>query len=107
MASNHIWYNNPRKARIHTFIKEIFLDGSVLSIVVWQLPEPTEERPHGYKYRLNYSAANGQTRVRFDNELGKGNHKHIGDIEEIYEFQSIEKLFSDFFNEIKSAGDRS
>jgi hypothetical protein len=74
MVSDHIWYNRTIKAKIHTQIKEQFQDGSILSIVIWLLPEPTVERPHDYKYRLNYSASDGTCIVRFDNERGKGDH---------------------------------
>ena len=36
-------------------------DGSIVSIVIWLLPEPSTERPHGFKYRLNYCTADGAT----------------------------------------------
>jgi len=92
------------KAQIHTRIKQQFADGSILSIVIWLLPEETEERPHGYKYRLNYSAPGGSTLVRYDNETGKGDHKHIGEIETAYQFESVEKLVRDFFADVRAAG---
>jgi hypothetical protein len=34
--------------------------------------------------------------VRYDNETGKGDHRHYGDQEEMYSFQSIERLVEDF-----------
>lgn len=81
-------------------------DGSVVQIMVWQLPKPTVERPHGLKYRLNYSSSEGATIVRFDNELGKGDHKHILDVEYPYKFESLEKLLADFQKEIEEQGGR-
>ncbi len=53
-----------------------FPDGSVISIIIWELPKATRERPHGYKYRLSYCTSNGATLLRYDNKLGKGDHKH-------------------------------
>jgi hypothetical protein len=38
--------------------------------------------------------------VRYDNEKGKGDHKHIGLAEVSYTFVSVEKLIEDFMNDI-------
>lgn len=84
--------------------KYLLPDGSIVEIVIWQLPHPTTERPHGYKYRLNYSLANGTTIVRFDNETGKGDHKHILGIEYPYQFKSIDQLLADFRKDINEHG---
>lgn len=56
--------------------KEVRDDGSIVEIVIWELPEPLPSSSHGYKYRLYYGAA-GVSRVRYDNERGKGDHRHI------------------------------
>ena len=56
-------------------------------MVLWKSPRPTPERPHGLKYRLYYGSADGGALVRYDNERGKGDHRHILDIEEPYEFK--------------------
>jgi len=37
--------------------------------------------------------------VRYDNETGKGDHRHYGRYEEPYPFESLEKLIEDFRNE--------
>jgi hypothetical protein len=39
--------------------------------------------------------------LRFDNETGKGDHKHIGDKEAAYAFTTLEKLVADFWSEIE------
>src|SRR3989304_9004008 len=64
-------------------------------LVIWQLPGGTKERLHGLKYRLWCGRA-GSTVVRYDNETGKGDHRHYGDQEETYGFESLEKLIEDF-----------
>ena len=58
--------------------KEIRDDGSIVEIVVWELPEPLPPSQHRYKYRLYFGVA-GVSRVRYDNERGKGDHRHVGD----------------------------
>jgi hypothetical protein len=58
------------------------------------------ERPHGLKYRLVY-VKEGKRLVGYDNERGKGDHKHIGDQEQGYAFQSVEQLLEDFWNDVK------
>jgi hypothetical protein len=70
--------------------------GAILQIVIWQLPQPTAERPHGFKYRLNYSLPDGKTLVRYDNEKSKGDHKHIRSVQHSYKFTSIRQLLLDF-----------
>jgi hypothetical protein len=76
-------------------------DGSLISIVVWVLPQASAERPHGIKYRLNYCSSDGSTLVRYDNEKGKGDHKHFSaGTEEPYKFESIDKLLDDFWRDI-------
>ncbi len=77
-------------------VKREFANGSILEIVVWQIPQPTPERPHRYKYRLNYSLSDGSTLVRYDNEAGKGDHKHIRNVEQPYAFSNIKQLLADF-----------
>ncbi|WP_407925399.1 toxin-antitoxin system TumE family protein [Geobacter argillaceus] len=42
--------------------------------------------------------------VRFDNEQGKGNHKHVSGEEVPYVFRDIPSLLKDFRDEIERAG---
>lgn len=66
-----------------------------LEMVIWVLPAAAPERPHGLKYRL-YCGRPGVCLVRYDNESGKGDHRHYGDWEEPYPFLSVEQLLVDF-----------
>ena len=75
-------------------------DGAIREMVVWQLPKPNKHRPHGVKYRFYYGLAEGTCLLKYDNETGKGDHKHIGNTEEFYSFVSVNKLFADFFADI-------
>jgi hypothetical protein len=75
--------------------KENRADGSIIQAVVWVLPVPLMGSLHRYKYRL-YFGKNGNCLVRFDNEQGKGDHKHVRGIESPYLFKDIPKLLKDF-----------
>ena len=68
----------------------------LIEIKIWQLPEADPERPHGLKYSL-YCGQYGKRLVGYDNERGKGDHRHIGNREEAYVFVSIEQLITDFY----------
>lgn len=82
-------------ARLIAKAKEVRDDGSIVEVVIWELPEPLPPSTHGYKYRLYYGAA-GVCRVRYDNERGKGDHRHHGFREENYVFTTLEQLLADF-----------
>lgn len=68
---------------------------ALVEMIIWTLPHASQDRPHGLKYRL-YCGRGGQCLVRYDNETGKGDHRHYGDQEERYRFQSLEQLIKDF-----------
>ena len=82
-------------------LKEVRADGSVVKIVIWQVPEPVHPSTHLYKYRL-YFGKDGLSRIRYDNKRGKGDHRHVGDIEEDYAFESLEKLLADFRSDVEN-----
>lgn len=62
---------------------------------MWRLPAPDVERPHGFKYGFCYGRA-GVRIVAYDNERGKGDHRHYRDREQPYRFVSIERAIEDF-----------
>ncbi len=55
---------------------------------------------HGFKYSLYYGAS-GVRLVGYDNEAGKGDHRHYGDRKEPYEFRDVESLMADFLADIR------
>jgi len=83
--------------------KEVRDDGSIVEIVVWELPEPLPPCTHRFKYRLYYGAG-GQCYVRYDNERGKGDHRHFGDDEHDYVFSTVEQLLEDFRSDVERWG---
>jgi hypothetical protein len=81
----------------------VYADDAIREMVLWKLPQPTAERPHGFKYRLYYGSADGRSVVRYDNETGKGDHRHVRGREERYHFRSVEALVADFLRDIDQA----
>ena len=57
--------------------------GGIVEMVIWRLPGKEPDRPHGLKYRL-YFGRDGKRLVGYDNERGKGDHRHYGSVEEPY-----------------------
>ncbi len=82
--------------------KAVLADGSIVEMTIWQMPQASPERPHALKYSLYYGR-HGQRIVGYDNERGKGDHKHLGDKESRYRFVSVEKLVADFLSEVDKA----
>lgn len=80
--------------------KARFDDGGIREMVIWALPEPEADRPHGLKYRLYYGKG-GKRLVGYDNERGKGDHRHIRGKEYPYTFVTVEQLVSDFMSDIE------
>ncbi len=72
--------------------RRILQDGA---IVVWKVPTPVPPTEHGWKYRLFYGRT-GQRLVGYDNERGKGDHRHVGEVEMPYHFGSVGQLLDDF-----------
>ena len=71
-----------------------------VEVVVWRVREPVPPASHPFKYRLAY-VVEGQCVVRYDNERGKGDHRHAGNAESVYSFTTPEQLISDFEAEVK------
>lgn len=68
-------------------------------LVLWRVFQPVAGSAHEFKYRLAY-VVEGACVVRYDNETGKGDHRHFGGKENAYAFQTPEKLIADFERDI-------
>ena len=89
------------KADLITRFRDIAADGTGIEMVFWKVPEPVSPATHGYKYRLVYLEG-GIRKVGFDNERGKGDHKHVGEAELPYEFWDVDRLIKDFIKEVET-----
>jgi hypothetical protein len=79
--------------------KAILADGGIVEMKIWKLPQGSAERPHGLKYSLFYGR-DGERIVGYDNEAGKGDHRHHRGCEEAYRFSTVEQLVADFLADV-------
>jgi hypothetical protein len=68
-------------------------------LALWRLPKPVTGSAHEFKYRLAY-VVDGVCVVRYENEVGKGDHRHFNGKESAYTFQTPDKLIADFERDI-------
>ena len=77
-------------------------DGYFLRIRIWEVPAPVPPSEHRFKYSCFYGRP-GQCAILYDNERGKGDHRHYGEREEEYTFTDIETLVADFLADVRQA----
>jgi Family of unknown function (DUF6516) len=75
--------------------KVFYEDGYFYEVVIWKTPTNVPPTTHGYKYRLFYGRQSERI-IGFDNERGKGDHRHYRTLEVPYVFSSISNLLNDF-----------
>ena len=90
-----------RKAERLLYSREDLGDGTVLELRLWRVPEPVPSSEHRFKYALFYGRP-GVRLVLFDNERGKGDHKHIREAETSYTFTTPEALVADFLAAVRA-----
>lgn len=98
MTLNAIIY--PMKAELVTRERIVFGDGAIMEIRIWRVPVKVPPSQHFLKYSLFYGRP-GERQVGYDNERGKGDHRHYGSREESYRFVSIEQLLADFRRDVE------
>jgi hypothetical protein len=78
----------------------VYSRNAFAELVLWRLPGPLEGSTHRFKHRLAY-VVQGQCVLRYDNESGKGDHRHWhGSRERPYRFTTPEQLIVDFQGDI-------
>jgi len=82
--------------------ERIVLTGSAYAeLVVWLTPQPQRGSRHRYKYRLAL-IVEGDCVLRYDNEAGKGDHRHLGSRELGYDFSDLDTLRADFWKDVET-----
>ena len=76
-----------------------YAQAAFAEMVLWEVPKPVTGSLHRFKYRLAY-VVHGVCVVRYDNEVGKGDHRHFGSKESIYRFNTPDQLIFDFQRDI-------
>lgn len=68
-------------------------------LVVWRVPRPVAGSVHSFKYRLAL-VVEERCVLRYDNEAGKGDHRHVGADEQPVAFTSIDELLAAFWLDV-------
>lgn len=89
-----------RKAELLFRERIVYDDATLAEMIVWRVPVPVPPAIHRFKYRLAY-VVGGERVLGYDNERGKGDHRHFKGIETSYEFASIERLLADFVADVE------
>jgi Family of unknown function (DUF6516) len=87
------------KATLVARTRIVYAEDAFAELVLWTVPKPVRGSLHAFKYRLAYVVA-GECVIRYDNEVGKGDHRHVGDLESDYVFTTPEALLTDFEQDI-------
>ena len=75
-------------------------DGGIVEMTLWRVPSPVPPTTHGLKYSLFYGRE-GAREVGYDNERGKGDHRHFQGVETAYVFSTVEQLIADFWADVR------
>jgi hypothetical protein len=77
----------------------VYSESAFAELVLWRLPKRLDGSVHAFKYRLAY-VVRGECVLRYDNEVGKGDHRHFGKKESVYAFTTPDQLITDFQKDI-------
>jgi hypothetical protein len=74
-------------------------DDAFVEMRGFKVPSPVPGSSHDLKYSLALIVA-GVCVLRYDNESGKGDHRHIGEVETPYSFTTPASLIADFWLDV-------
>jgi hypothetical protein len=75
-------------------------DGAIVEMILWRVPLPVPPSTHSLKYSLFYGSS-GVREVGYDNERGKGDHRHVQGVETAYAFSTVDRLVADFWSDVR------
>ena len=94
------------KATLIARTRIVYSTHSFAELVLWRVPTPVPGSAHEFKYRLAY-VVDSVCVARYDNEVGKGDHRHFGVIEKSYKFSTPERLMVEFQKDIARWNDEN
>ncbi len=94
------------KATLVSRSRIVYSARAFAELVMWRVPAIVVGSVHRMKYRLAY-VVDAVCVVRYDNEAGKGDHRHIDGQESAYRFSSLEQLLVDFQADIARWNDEN
>ena len=74
--------------------------GNIVEMKIWSVPV-TEHTPYGVKYSL-VDIVSGERVIGYDNERGKGDHKHVDGKQDLYSFVDVDVLVEDFVSDVEA-----
>ncbi len=77
----------------------VYSESAFAELALWRITKALDGSTHTFKYRLAY-VVRGTCVVRYDNEAGKGDHRHFGKRESAYAFTTPDRLIADFQKDI-------
>ncbi len=73
----------------------VLSESAFAELVLWQVPKSVSGSSHLFKYRLAY-VVDGLCVVRYDNEVGKDDHRHFNNVEGDFTFTNLANLIAAF-----------
>ena len=87
------------KAALLERTRIVYSETAFAELVLWPVPRPVAGSVHPYKYRLAF-VVRGACVLRYDNEAGKGDHRHFNGEESAYHFTTPDQLIAAFKGDI-------
>ena len=76
-------------------------DSAIAEMVLWRVPSPVPPSRQELKYSL-FCGRSGVREAGYDNERGKGDHRHFRGAESACAFTSVEQLMADFWSDVRA-----
>jgi len=76
-------------------------DGAIVEMVLWRVPVAVPPSRHSVKCSLLYGRP-GVRELGYDNERGKGDHRHFRGVETAYVFTTVDRLMDDFWADVRA-----
>lgn len=89
------------KARRLAGERKVVGDDAFVEIAIWEVPSPVEGSAHRFKYSLALVVGE-RCVLRYDNERGKGDHRHWHGNESSYRFSGLSGLIVDFWKDVEA-----
>lgn len=89
------------RADLVFYRKRTYDDGAIAEMKLWLVPNAVRGSQHSFKYSLFYGHP-GARLIGYDNEAGKGDHRHYKDREASYVFTTPKQLITDFLADVRA-----
>lgn len=87
-------------SKLLTQFRQFVADNAFVAVRVLVVAPPVVGSTHPYKYSLAL-IIDQECVMRYDNERGKGDHRHEGSEETPYKFSSLDALYADFRADVR------